>query len=51
RGLIGFPAGAIGGLLYAFGGMTLPLLVNLIGIVLIVIVLSFWVRDPNLERG
>ncbi|MBI3741494.1 MAG: MFS transporter [Chloroflexi bacterium] len=51
RGLIGFPAGAIGGLLYAFGGMTLPLLVNLIGIVLIVIVLSFWVRDPIMERA
>ncbi|MBI3912913.1 MAG: MFS transporter [Chloroflexi bacterium] len=46
RGLLGFPSGAIAGLLYSVGGMILPLAVNLVGIVLIVIVLSFWVRDP-----
>jgi len=47
RGLIGFPAGAIAGWLYTIGGMILPLAVNLIGIVLIVIVLLLWVRDPS----
>ncbi len=47
RGLIGFPSGAIGGVLYAWGGLLLPLAVNLVGIVLIVIVLSFAVRDAR----
>jgi FSR family fosmidomycin resistance protein-like MFS transporter len=47
RGLIGFPSGAIGGALYAVGGLLLPLAVNLVGVVLIVIVLSFGVRDAR----
>ncbi len=51
RGLIGFPSGAIAGQLYALGGMQLPLAVNLIGIVLIVAVLSFWTRDSQTGRA
>lgn len=39
RGLVGFPAPAIGGLLYAWGGMAAPLAMNLGGIVLTIALL------------
>jgi hypothetical protein len=47
RGLISFPAPAIGGLLYAWGGMRLPLLANLVGSVLVVIILLLFVHDTQ----
>jgi MFS family permease len=40
RGLIAFPASAIGGLLYAWGGMAAPLTANFVGILITVALLS-----------
>ncbi len=45
RGLIAFPAPAIGGLLYAWGGMPAPLMANLLGILVIITILVFFVKE------
>ncbi len=47
RGIIGFPAPAIGGWLYAWGGYHAPLVANLIGIFLVLILLFFFVHEPK----
>ena len=47
RGLVAFPAPTIGGLLYAWGGMRLPLLANLIGSVVVLAILIFFVHEPR----
>ena len=45
RGLIGFPAPALGGLLYQWGGIAAPLAVNLAGIFVIIALLAFFVPE------
>ncbi len=47
RGIIGFPAPAIGGWLYAWGGYRAPLVANLIGIFLVLTLLFFFVHEPK----
>jgi MFS transporter, DHA1 family, multidrug resistance protein B len=46
RGLVSFPSSAIGGLLYAWGGMRAPIIANLIGIFGVLAILVFWVKEP-----
>ncbi len=45
RGLLAFPGPAIGGLLYAWGGMRAPLIANLIGILVTIAVLYLFVDE------
>ena len=45
RGLLAFPAPAIGSLLYEWGGMGAPLIANLIGIFVVMAILVFFVRE------
>lgn len=45
RGLIGFPAPALGGLLYQWGGIAAPLAANLAGIFVIIVLLAFFVPE------
>lgn len=47
RGLVAFPAPAIGGVLYAWGGLRLPLLANLIGIFAVMAILAKFVQEPR----
>jgi MFS family permease len=47
RGVISFPASAIGGFLYDAGGMQLPLIANLIGCCVVVTILLVLVREPK----
>ncbi len=47
RGLVAFSAPTIGGFLYAWGGMTAPLLANLIGILVVITILIFFVHEPK----
>jgi MFS family permease len=47
RGLVAFPAPAIGGLLFAWGGMTLPVLANLVGIIIVIFILALFVHEPQ----
>ncbi|MGE5262916.1 MAG: MFS transporter, partial [Acidobacteriota bacterium] len=47
RGLIGFPAPTIGGLLFQLGGMRLPIVANLIGIFVVIGILAISVHDPK----
>ncbi len=47
RGLVSFPAPAIGGLLFVWGGMQLPVFANLIGIIIVMVILAFFVREPQ----
>lgn len=47
RGVVGFPAPTIGGLLYAWGGLRAPLVVNLLGSCVVVVILTLFVREPN----
>jgi MFS family permease len=47
RGLVAFPAPTIGGFLYAWGGMTAPLIANLIGILIVIAILMLFVREPE----
>jgi hypothetical protein len=46
RGLVAFPAPTIGGFLYAWGGMTAPLIANLSGILVVIAILIFFVHEP-----
>jgi MFS family permease len=50
RGLIAFPAPALGGLLFAWGGMSLPVLANLIGILIVIAILIFFVPEPESDE-
>jgi len=47
RGIVAFPSSTIGGLLYAWGGLRAPLIVNLIGIVVVIIILTLFVHEPR----
>jgi MFS family permease len=47
RGLISFPAPTIGGLLYAWGGMRVPLMANLLGIFVVIAILVLFVHEPG----
>ncbi len=46
RGLVAFPAPAVGGVLFAWGGMTLPVVANLIGIIIVIVILAVFVHEP-----
>jgi MFS family permease len=46
RGIIAFPAPTIGGWLYAWGGLRAPLAANLIGILVVITLFFFFVREP-----
>jgi MFS family permease len=47
RGLVSFPAPAIGGLLFAWGGIQLPVLANLVGIIIVMVILALFVHEPQ----
>jgi MFS family permease len=47
RGIVGFPAPAIGGWLYAWGGYHAPFAANLIGVVVVLTILIFFVHEPK----
>lgn len=47
RGLISFPAPALGGLLYQWGGIAAPLAANLAGIFVIIGLLAFFVPETS----
>jgi len=47
RGVVAFPSSTIGGLLYAWGGLRVPLVVNLLGILVIMAILALFVHEPE----
>ncbi len=47
RGIIGFPAPAIGGWLYAWGGYHAPFIANFIGVFVVLTILIFFVGEPK----
>lgn len=47
RGIIGFPAPAIGGWLYAWGGYRAPFIANFIGVFVVLAILIFFVGEPQ----
>ncbi len=47
RGIVAFPSSTIGGLLYAWGGLRAPLIVNLIGIFVVIAILALFVHEPR----
>ncbi len=49
RGLVAFPAPALGGLLYNLGGMRLPLFANLIGSIIVCVILMVFVHEPKMQ--
>ena len=49
RGIVGFPAPYIGGLLYEAFGFRGPIIVNLIGAIAVVIILATLVREPTMD--
>jgi MFS family permease len=49
RGLVGFPAPYIGGLLYEAFGFRGPITVNLIGALTALILMATWVREPTMD--
>lgn len=49
RGLVGFPAPYIGGLLYEAFGFRGPITVNLIGAMIVMILLALLVREPTMD--
>ncbi len=50
RGILAFPGPAIGGLLFAWGGMRAPLIANLIGILVTMAVLYLFVDEPKIAN-
>jgi MFS family permease len=46
RGIVSFPSSTIGGFLYAWGGLRAPLVVNLLGILVVMLILALFVREP-----
>jgi hypothetical protein len=50
RGLIGFPAPYIGGLLYDHYGFQAPVLANLVGVFIVTGVLVFAIKEPSREE-
>lgn len=51
RGIVGFPAPAIGGWLYAWGGYHAPFVANLIGVFVVLAILIFFVGEPKQTRA
>jgi MFS family permease len=49
RGLVGFPAPYIGGLLYEAFGFRGPITANLIGALTALILMATWVREPTMD--
>jgi hypothetical protein len=47
RGIVAFPAPAIGGFLYAWGGLQAPIVANLLGILVVIGVLIWFVPEPK----
>ena len=47
RGLVSFPAPYVGGLLYQVGGFRGPILANLVGAVIVIILLRRFVTEPD----
>ncbi len=47
RGIVAFPSSTIGGLLYAWGGLRAPLIVNLTGILVVIAILALFVHEPR----
>ena len=47
RGVIACLGPIIGGLLYAWGGIRAPLIANLIGIFVVIVILAFFVHEPK----
>ncbi len=45
KGLISVPAPTIGGLLYAWGGMPLPMVANVLGVCVVIAILYFFVHE------
>ncbi len=45
RGLISVPAPTIGGILYAWGGMALPMIANVAGVCVVIAILYFFVHE------
>ncbi|MFB0534139.1 MAG: MFS transporter [Anaerolineae bacterium] len=50
RGLIGFPAPYLGGLLYDRFGFQAPILANLVGVVLALVIILLAVKEPSLTE-
>jgi MFS family permease len=50
RGLLGFPAPYIGGLLYDRFGFQAPILANLVGVVVALVMILFAVKEPSLAE-
>lgn len=46
RGLVSVPGPTIGGLLYAWGGMRVPLVANLAGVLIVITILYLFVHEP-----
>ena len=51
RGLVGFPAPYIGGLLYDRFGFQAPILANLVGVAIALVAIIFAVQEPLAETG
>jgi MFS family permease len=47
RGVVAFPSSTIGGLLYAWGGLRVPLIVNMLGVLIIMAILALFVHEPE----
>ncbi len=50
RGLVGFPAAWIGGVLYDQFGIGVPLAANLVGVCVVLAILIFFVQEPKLSE-
>lgn len=49
RGLIAFPASALGGMLFDWGGLRAPLVANLVGCCVVMVMLAFLINEPKGE--
>ncbi len=47
RGLVAFPAPFIGSLLFERGGLRLPILTNMAGIVVVIVAILVLIREPR----
>ena len=47
RGLVRFPAPVLSSMLYAWGGFRAPLMAGLIGIVGVILLIAWLVREPS----
>ncbi len=49
RGLIAFPSPAIGGLLYEYGGLRVPVAVTLVGVVILMLALALFLKEDKVK--